>query len=81
MVEAQEKRAVRDLRDGDIVDLEGDLYAGQGDLVRSIGEFEYAVIEDDPEVETPTCTLIHTSQGSFGMPPDHELPYHGRFRR
>jgi len=73
---------VQDLKVGDFLDLAGDDYA---DCDSSDSppekhaepnlEFFYAVVEEVLK-ETPTCTLVVTSEGSFGFPPDHLVKKH-----
>lgn len=65
---------VRDLVEGDLINLEGDRYADvpkEGEL--SIFPYEYARVEET-EQETPTCIRVDTQLGSYGFPPDHEVP-------
>ncbi len=74
---------------GDLLDLEGDPIAdpgnnglehhgtdfNDGDPIYHAFEFELSEVEG-VEVETigdETAIVIHTSQGSFGFPPDHEI--------
>ena len=65
------------VREGDLLDLEGDLYADpNGDSIGPDGhfygfEFEFAEVIEPVIVETADCVLIHTEKGSFGFPPDH----------
>jgi hypothetical protein len=63
--------AARDVRPGNLLDLEGDRYAGKHDTA-NVFAYEYAEVEGI-EWETPECVVVHTDQGSFGMPPDHRL--------
>jgi hypothetical protein len=70
----------RDLRPGDLLDLEGDPYADpRGDSLSADGEhfygFEYELAEvvEPVEFETPTCVVVHTDMVSCGFPPDHEI--------
>lgn len=35
-------------------------------------EFEFAVVEATAQ-EGPDCIVLHTSQGTYGFPPDHEI--------
>jgi hypothetical protein len=75
------QRRVDRVRVGDLVDLQNDRYAdaqgfetGETAIVES--RFEFAVVESI-ERETPRCTVLHTSQGSFGFPPSHRLSADG----
>jgi hypothetical protein len=63
---------VKDLRERDYVDLEGDPYADpQSDKPEY--EFEYAIVAGI-ERETPTCVRVDFETGnSVGFPPDHEV--------
>lgn len=71
------KRRIDQLRIGDRIDLFRDPIADPDE-----GEdhpefaFEYAVVEHI-EIETPECTRVDTSQGSFGFPPDHWIEVDG----
>jgi hypothetical protein len=59
----------KDLRPGDMFDLEGCPYVSD-----PAGRFEYeyaTVIEI--ERETPDCVLIGYDGGAFGVPPDYEF--------
>jgi hypothetical protein len=70
------------VQEGDRLDLEGDQFADpSGDGIGESGhfygfEFELAEVES-VEVETPDCIVIHTSLGSFGFPPDHNIKQEG----
>jgi hypothetical protein len=75
------QRRVDHVRVGDLIDLQNDPYAdsqGAETSETAIPEspFEFAVVES-VERETPQCTVLHTSQGSFGFPPDHWLDVDG----
>lgn len=67
------------VREGDLLDLQNDPYADPDGWVTggrkssSIFQFEFARVIEPPVRETAACVLIHTDQGSFGFPPDHEL--------
>jgi len=69
-----ERRKVKDLLPGDMIDLEGDPYAdppGNPDALSLV--FEYAVV-GDVVPETSECIRIDTVEhGSFGFPPDHAV--------
>lgn len=68
------KKKVADLREGDLVDLEGDPFA---DPKRNKPEyqFEYATVVEY-ELESPDCMCIYFESTSVGFPPDHmvEVP-------
>jgi hypothetical protein len=66
------KKQIKDLVQGDLVDLERDPYADPKGEDQS-AHFEFAVV-DKLEIETPTCTVVHFENfGSVGFPPDHEV--------
>lgn len=75
----EERKAARDVTQGDKLDLEGDAFADpDGDSTGPDGhfygfEFELCEVIEPPLMESPDCVLIHTSSGSFGFPPDHLL--------
>jgi hypothetical protein len=60
------------------LDFEGDSIADpNGNGVNDLGhyeafEFEFAVVNEITR-EGPTCIVLHTSQGDYGFPPDHEI--------
>lgn len=59
---------------GDLVDLEGDRFGDpvDGDF-REAHKFELSEVHDS-ELETPTCLRLgFENEGSYGMPPEHEL--------
>lgn len=63
--------AIRDLHIGDGVDLltfpsdyEFD------DMTRHVAETQMAEVTAEPDVETATCWVVHTDNGSFGIDPD-----------
>lgn len=60
------------VREGDLLDLEGDCYADP-DCDHHAFAFEFAEVIEPPVRETADCVLIHTDKGSFGFPPDHEI--------
>lgn len=66
------KTKVADIREGDLIDLEGDEYADP--WKRDLFTFEFARV-DEIEDERPahSCIVLHTTQGSFGFPPDHQV--------
>jgi hypothetical protein len=68
------KLKIRDLRVGDGVDLltfppsyEFD------DMTRHVAETQMAEVTETPVVETPTCWVIYTDNGAFGIDPDWEV--------
>ena len=65
---------VRDLKEGDLVDLDNDPYFAQHPMT----EFEYAeVVEVTPE--TPNCTLVaYEGVGAAGYDPNHEMVLQGK---
>lgn len=68
--------AIKDLRPGDMVDLEGDKYAdpdgGNAMLADRLHEVDFV------EVETRGCTCVDFLDYSCGFPPDHEVRVHSR---
>jgi hypothetical protein len=68
----------KDVREGDRLDLEGDQFADpNGNGLTATGhyeafEFELAVV-NEITWEGPDCVVLHTSQGDYGFPPDHEI--------
>lgn len=60
------------LVEGDLINLECDRYADNG-CTDPIFPYEYARVEEIEE-ETPTCIRVDTQLGSYGFPPDHEVP-------
>jgi hypothetical protein len=60
----------RDVREGDMIDLEGDPFADDGQHPEH--EFEFAIVEGS-ELETPECIRIDFDSTSVGFPPDHML--------
>jgi hypothetical protein len=61
----------RDVREGDLIDMQGDPYF-PGEMTQNVAEFEYAEVSG-VEWDGPDCVVVHTDQGSFGMPPNHWL--------
>lgn len=63
------------LVEGDLINLEGDKYADppKDDPDISIFPYEYARVEET-ERETEGCIRVDTQLGSYGFPPDHEVP-------
>ena len=65
-------KAVKDLKENDLIDLEGDEiadpYRGEIGL-----QYEYARVLD-MEWEGTGCVVVETSQGTYGFPPDHCVP-------
>lgn len=74
------KRRVDQIRVGDRLDFQGDPFAdaNRNDDTGELGdhpefEFEFACVESvefEPH-DTDPCIVLHTTQGSFGFPPDH----------
>jgi hypothetical protein len=63
---------VKDLRLGDMLDLEGDRWADPN-RSNTLFEFEYQVVWFI-ERETPNCTVVFLKDGgAFGFPPDHSV--------
>lgn len=65
--------AALDVREFDLLDLEGDEFADPGgNGISESGDFtfEFATVEA-VERETENCIRIDTDQGSYGFPPDH----------
>lgn len=61
--------AVKDLKPGDLVDLEGDCIADpSSDKSLLANEYQEVV---SIEIETPTCTLVYFSDFVSGFPPEH----------
>jgi hypothetical protein len=77
--------AVRDLREGEVIDLkELPYYDGLDVADQMLIEDQYATVgsEDGPRTwETPDCVVLHTDQGSYGLPPDHEFTVLARVLR
>lgn len=73
--------AVRDLRPGDLVDLEADPYADRPcadgcedcDLARSTFAYEYVQVHE-LEPETADCLVVFFDGHAVGFPPDHRVP-------
>lgn len=61
--------AVKDLKPGDALDLEGDPIADPGHS-NALLENEYQVV-DEIEVETPACTVVHCQDFTCGFSPNH----------
>ena len=64
------KVPVTELLPGDLVNLQGDIFADNGEHP----EFEFelqTVIE--VERETPNCVRVDFESGSFGFPPDYTV--------
>jgi hypothetical protein len=65
---------IRDLRVGDGADLltfppDYEL----DDMTRHVAETEFAEVTADPDVETGSCWVIYTNNGSYGIDPDWEV--------
>lgn len=68
------RKAVRDLKPGDLVDIEADKFADPPAARDPFWEYEYAVV-DEIYPEGPECIVVHFADGpSVGFPPDHEVP-------
>lgn len=62
------KKKISELKTGDLVDLQHDRFADNGEHPEF--EFEYSeVFEAMPE--NANCTVVEFSHGTFGFPPDH----------
>lgn len=64
-------RTVADLRPGDLVDLDGDVYADP-DRNHPEFEFEFALV-DTVERETDSCAVVYFEGFACGFPPQHRL--------
>lgn len=72
----------QDVREGDLLDFEGDSIVDPGGLGERYDpeppatwtsfQFEFATVQS-VERETPDCVRIDTDQGSYGFPIDHEI--------
>lgn len=69
------ERRVDQVKVSDRIDLEGDHFADPTSENHEF-KFEFACV-NEIERETPNCIVLHTSQGSFGFPPDHWLDVDG----
>jgi len=79
-------REARDLKAGDLIDLEDDEYASKADAGLSMIDlqahestvdtfkYEYAEVES-VVTESPECVVVHTSLTSFACPPDHPFKF------
>lgn len=66
------KKFVKDVEVGDMIDLEDDPYADPEGNV----EFTFAFAGvDEVEKQDVDCIVLHTTQGSFGFPPDHLIEW------
>ncbi len=64
-------KAVKDIKVGDALDLEGDIYA---DPNRNNDCYEYHYVQvDDIIVESSNCIFIVTEMGGVGYPPEHKV--------
>lgn len=80
------KRRIDQVRVGDRIDFQCDPFADadRNDDAGELGshpefEFEFALVESiefEPH-DTDPCVVLHTSQGSFGFPPDHWIEVDG----
>jgi hypothetical protein len=71
MTTKMETVLVKNAKVGDRLDLFEDRYADPNSENFSL-ECQYAVVESITP-ETTECTLIQTSEGAFGFPPEHVL--------
>lgn len=75
-----ETRMVKDLKAGDMIDLQGDPIADaprSPDSHWSSFEFEYALVGAVIH-ETPNCVILFIDgDDRYGFPPDHVVPYAG----
>jgi hypothetical protein len=63
--------AVRDLKPGDMVDLQNDPYADpRGDHIEY--EFELAVVAE-LTYEGSGCIVVEFNESTVGFPPDHQV--------
>ena len=69
---------VSDLREGDMVDLEGDPYTDCSDPWceedhATVLEHTYAIVDEPGELETPECMVVSFSNVgvTIGFPPGH----------
>lgn len=62
------KKKISELEPGDLVDLQGDRYADNGNHPEF--EFEYCEV-GELVVENTNCVLVHFDKISCGFPPDH----------
>jgi len=61
---------IRHIKAGDMIDLEGDIFADP-DHDNASYEMEYCTVES-VEQETPGCYVVHFNNNpSVGFPPDH----------
>lgn len=68
---------VRDIRPGDMVDLEGDKYADPDSDPGKGFEFQYALVCEKKQ-ETDDCIVLYFEEDSpVGFPVDHELKVGG----
>lgn len=73
------QRLVSDLRVGDYVDLEGNIFADpftDGESPHPEFAFEFQEV-CEIEFETPDCTVVHFNNFSCGFPPDHWIDVDG----
>jgi hypothetical protein len=68
----QHQTKVSDLKEGDLVDLQGDKFADPNE--NPTFESEYQIVESI-EIESAGCIAVHfTGFDTVGFPPDHKLP-------
>jgi len=63
---------VKNLKDGDIIDLEGDRFAFNEDDFSDVLSYLYLEVFGI-ENETPECTRVDTDLHSYGFPPNHKV--------
>ena len=66
-------KAVEELKEGDLVDLEGDQYADPSHDDGCAFPYEYAMVLGVDE-ETPECTRVDFDSTSVGFPHGYRLP-------
>lgn len=81
------RRRIDQVRIGDRLDLQNDMFADStahetdgAETDHPEFEFEFATVEAielEPH-DTDPCIVLHTSQGSFGFPPDHWIEVDGK---
>ena len=67
---AERQTKIRHLQIGDLVDLEGDRFADDGQHPEF--EFEYQIVHEI-EFETPDCICIYFDSVAVGFPPNHTV--------
>lgn len=67
------KKRVDEVKVDDMVDLQDDPYVKHSGSHPEM-QFAFANVEEI-EQDGPGCIVLHTSQGSFGFPPDHLIEW------